>query len=75
VRHAPNVEDTNQVGLELVQQLLELGVSNLPAVAMFAGSTMVAPADFIAAIASSITRSTASLKPKKFRATDRCAAL
>ena len=36
---------------------------------MFAGSTMIAPADFIAAIASSITRSTAWLKPKKFRAT------
>jgi hypothetical protein len=31
---------------------------------MFAGSTIVAPALFIAAIASFITRSTASLKPK-----------
>jgi hypothetical protein len=43
--------------------------SNLPDVVMFAGSTMIAPADFRAAIASSMMRSTAALKPKKLRAT------
>jgi hypothetical protein len=43
--------------------------SKSPAVVTFAGSTMVAPADFIAAMASSMMRSTASLKPKKLRAT------